>query len=193
MKVDNGKVKDDNTENTEKAKSKKKFNIKAVINNILSLLLCLVVAAAINTFLIINAKIPTPSMESTIMTGDRVFGNRLAYLFDDPEKGDVVVFFAPDAPDVKYVKRVIGAPGDKVEIVEGKLYVNDELLDEPYLNEEMVGSFGVYNVPEDNYLMLGDNRNHSWDARYWVNTYVPKDAILGEAVVTYYPEISVIR
>lgn len=183
----------EDTEVKEDKDIKKSITVKGVLSSIVSLLLCLAVAAAINTFVLINARIPTPSMESTIMTEDRVFGNRLAYMFNDPERGDVVVFIAPDEPEKKYVKRVIGIPGDKVEIIEGQLFVNDELIDEPYLNEEMIGSFGVYYVPEDNYFVLGDNRNHSWDARMWINTYVPKDTILGEAMVVYFPTIHAIR
>ncbi len=183
----------DDLENIDDLENTESLNTKKILSNIGSFLICVAVAFVINTVFIINAKIPTPSMESTIMTGDRIFGNRLAYWFDEPEKGDIVVFFAPDEPKKKLIKRVIGTPGDKVEIVEGQLYINDELTEEPYLNEEMWGSFGVYDVPEDNYLMLGDNRNHSEDSRFWVNTYVSKDAILGKAMFTYYPKIHAIK
>ncbi len=186
------KNKKDVDEEYHEFKFDKRF-FKEVVNTILMLLACIAIAKMINSFIIVNARVPSASMETTIMTNDRLVANRLAYVFDTPERGDIVVFEAPDDPEKLYIKRVIGTPGDKVEIVDGYLYLNDQLVDEPYLKEPMVGSFGPYYVPEDNYFMLGDNRNNSLDARYWRNTYVPEDTILGKAVFTYYPKIQIIE
>ena len=83
-----------------------------------------VVVLIVNNFLLINARVPSESMEKTIMTGDRFFGNRLAYLFDDPERFDIVVFKYPDDESQLFVKRVIGLPGETVEIKDGKVYIN---------------------------------------------------------------------
>ncbi len=192
MKIENGANQQNQIDklNVEEQDQKVKSNNKEWIS---SLLKCLVLAFIINTMLIINAVIPSPSMETTIMTGDRVFGNRLSYVFDTPERGDVVVFTAPDEPKKLFVKRIIGTPGDKIEIVDGNLYLNDNLTDEPYINEEMFGSFGPYYVPEGNYFMMGDNRNHSNDSRAWINTYVPEDTIKGKALFAYYPNIHAIK
>ena len=149
----------------------------------------LVFVLIINNFVIVNALIPSESMENTIMTDDRIFGNRLAYLFGEPKRGDVVIFKFPDDERQLFIKRVIGLPGDKVNIIDGKVYINDSAtpLDEPYLPEPMNGNYGPYTVPEGEYFMLGDNRNRSKDSRFWVNTFVKKDQIEGEAAFRYFP------
>jgi len=159
-------------------------------------------------FVLINAEVPSESMENIIEPGDRLFGFRLAYMFEDPERFDVVIFRYPVDETQNFIKRIIGLPGEKVEIREGKIYVNDSdiPLDEPYLPEKWVDDNDgyVFHVPEDSYLMLGDNRNISLDARYWADkalengiadnkedaqkyTYVSAGQILGRAVMKYYP------
>lgn len=191
------KITTDVKSSTKKEDGESKFNInhfiKQSVEAVFTVLACIVIAKMINSFIIVNARVPSASMETTIMTNDRLVANRLAYIFDDPETNDVIVFVAPDDPEKLFIKRVIGTPGDRVDILEGSLYVNGELVEEPYLKEEMVGSFGPYYVPEDSYFMLGDNRNNSLDARFWANTYVPEDTILGKAMFTYYPKIHVVR
>ncbi len=172
----------------------KKDKIKdEIISWIKAILIALVAAWLVNNLLIINARVPSGSMENTIMTGDRLFANRLAYTFREPERFDIAVFEAPDEEGVLFVKRVIGLPGDTVEIITGNVYINDELLEEAYLRETPYGSFGPYTVPEEHYFMLGDNRNNSEDARMWDNTYVHKDAIIGKVVVRYFPSIKIYR
>lgn len=148
-----------------------------------------VIAFLLGHFVYLNARIPSGSMEQTIMTGDRVFGNRLAYKTKDPERFDIVIFEYPDDPSQLFVKRIIGMPGDTVNIVDGKVYINDseDPLDDSFCPETPLGSFGPYEVPEGCYFMLGDNRNHSADSRYWQNTFVEKDAILAEVAVRYWP------
>ena len=148
-----------------------------------------VIAFLLGHFVYINARVPSGSMEETIMTGDRVFGNRLAYIKDDPERFDIVIFKYPDDPSQLFVKRVIGLPGETVNIVDGKVYINDseEPLDDSFCPETPEGSFGPYTVPEGCYFMLGDNRNHSMDSRYWQNTFVEKDAIEAQVAVRYWP------
>lgn len=134
------------------------------------------------------------------MTKDRMLGNRLAYKTGDIKRGDIVIFKFPDDESQLFVKRVIGLPGDKVVIKEGKIYINDseEPLEEDYLPEEWtVGNDASnlpdgkneYNVPEGSYFLMGDNRNISNDARYWNNTYVKKDKIIAKAMCVYFPFI----
>ena len=159
-----------------------------VISWIKTILLAAVLAGAVNSFLIVNAEVPTGSMENTIMTGDRILALRTSYWFDEPEAGDITVFHYPDDPTGKtlYVKRIIGTEGDVVEVKDGEVYVNGEVLAEDYIAETTVGDYGPYLVPEDSYFMMGDNRNHSLDSRFWDNKFVHEDEILGKVVLRYY-------
>jgi len=154
-----------------------------------------VIAVLINTFLITNALIPSGSMESTIMTGDRVIGFKSSYWLASPKRGDIVIFRYPDDETMLYIKRIIGLPGDKVEIIDGLVYINDsnEPLEEDYLSVTPKGSFGPYQVPDNSYFLLGDNRNVSKDSRYWNNTFVTEDKIIAKACFRYYPKISFIK
>lgn len=158
------------------------------ISWIKTILLAVVLAGAVNSFLIVNAEVPTGSMENTIMTGDHILALRTSYWFSEPEAGDVVVFRFPDDPTGKilYVKRIIGAPGDTVEVAEGSVYVNGKALEEPYIREQTAGEFGPYTVPEGSYFMMGDNRNRSVDSRFWDNKFVEENKILGKVVLRYY-------
>ncbi len=171
----------------------KKGFLKELVSWIIIIIGCFIATKIITTFIIINGFVPSSSMENTVMTGDRFMGNRLAYVFSEPERFDVIVFPAPDEPEKLLIKRIIGIPGDSVEIIDGELYINGEIEVESYLKEDMKGSFGPYDVPTDMYLTLGDNRNYSIDSRYWDNTYVDINTILGEAVFTYYPKIHLIK
>ena len=148
-----------------------------------------VVVFIVNNVLLINAKIPSESMEDTIMTGDRIFGNRLAYINKDPQRFDIVIFKYPDDETQLFIKRVIGLPGETVEIRDGKVYIDgaETPLDDSFTPEPPQGNWGPEVVPEGSYFMLGDNRNRSKDSRFWTNTFVKKDKILGKAVLRYFP------
>lgn len=178
-------------------------------------LIIIVVAAAIVllNFVVVNAQIPSQSMQNTINAGDRIFGNRLAYVFGDPERYDIVIFRYPDEPDTLYIKRLIGLPGETVVIAYGSVYVIDpsvvttdisdeELIENPYgfggatltdtsfLPEPQNASGydnGVFRVPEDSYFCMGDNRNNSNDSRFWHNHFVSRDKIVGKAAFKYWP------
>ena len=152
-------------------------------------LIIFLVVFALNKLVYINAVIPSESMQTTIMKGDRIIGSRLAYRSKDPQRFDIVIFKYPDDPSQLFVKRVIGLPGETVNIVDGKVYINDseEPLDDSFCPETPEGSFGPYTVPEGCYFMLGDNRNHSMDSRYWQNPFVEEDAIEAEVAVRYWP------
>ncbi len=191
------------------------------------------IALFLTQFIILNARVPSGSMETTIMTGDRLFGSRLTYLFHEPSRGDIIVFKYPvfelalkelkgaeykeffkmnkKIRHTNYIKRLIGLPGETVDIKDGKIYINgsSEPLDEPYLHEEWVAeNNGHFEVPEGCYLMLGDNRNNSADSRYWKKEaqalfsaagaelseedaeavqFVTRKQILGKAYLRYWP------
>lgn len=179
-------------ENEIQEKQKKNISAaKEVLSWVLTFALAIAAAFLIKNYLIINADVPTGSMENTIMPGDRLIGNRLAYIKEGPERGDVIIFHYPDNEEELYVKRVIGLPGDEVSIIDGEIFINGSStpLQESYLKEQWVVATGPYlfDVPEDSYLVMGDNRNDSWDARYWDNTYVSREKILGKGEVIYWP------
>ena len=162
-----------------------------------------------NNVVVITAKIPSESMEKTVMTGDRLFGFRLAYginidLFGheiskkikDPERFDIIIFKYPDDEKKLFIKRLIGLPGEKVQITDGKVYINDSEipLDDSFIPEKARGNFGPYEVPENSYFMLGANRNHSKDSRCWKTTnFVTFDEIVGKAVIRYYPSVKLLK
>ncbi len=186
----------DGTESPQESKDKKKEKKKpSVFREIASwcvtFMLAIALAFVLKNYVIINATVPTGSMEHTIEPGDDLFGLRLAYMNSGPKRGDIIIFRYPDNEEKKFVKRVIGLPGENVKITEGKIYIDgaEKPLKEDYLKETWVKGTGPYEyqIPEDSYLVLGDNRNDSLDARYWENTYVTKDHIIGKAYVIYYP------
>ncbi len=162
---------------------------KEILEWIITLVAAVAVALFINNFIIVNATVPSSSMEQTIMTDDRVIGLRLAYNNNDPVRGDIIIFKFPDDESILYIKRVIGLPGDTVEIHDGGVYLNGELMNEPYITVKTEGNFGPYTVPEGHYFMLGDNRNNSADSRYWKNTFLDRKKIVGKAVLRYWPSI----
>ena len=168
--------------------------IKEVTSYALVILAAFILASITNRYLIVNARIPTGSMIPTIMEGDRIIGNRIAYINSEPRRGDIIVFYYPDDETEKYVKRVIGLPGETVYIADGLVYIDGQALDESdYLTVTTAGVSGPFIVPDDSYFVMGDNRNSSWDSRFWNNTFVHKDKIIAKAEFCYYPSMHRIR
>lgn len=170
----------------------KKTILRELFDYLKLIIFVIVAVLVINNFVIVNALIPSESMENTIMTGDRLFGNRLAYNFGEPARGDIIIFKYPIDEKQLFIKRLIGLPGDEVKIEAGKIYINgsETPVDEPYLREApdllmKVNEDATYQVPEGSYFMMGDNRNHSSDSRVW--GFVSDDLILGKAVFRYFP------
>ena len=176
-------------------KPDKKSLIKEIRDYIFLIILAFAFAFLMNKFVYANAEVPTGSMIPIVQPGDRLIINRLSYLFEDPKRGDIVMFAYPDNEKKNYLKRIIGLPGEKLEIREGLIYINDRKtpLSENYLNDEPNGDFGPYNIPEGCYFMLGDNRDNSLDAREWKNKYVKKEKIVGKAWLKYYPRLTLLH
>lgn len=128
-----------------------------------------------------------PSMFPTLSSGERLLVEKLTYRLRDPVRGEIVVFKPPSDPSHYLVKRVIGEPGDTVEIRNGRIVVNGVVLDEPYARARIYGRSAVYQVPEGHYFVLGDNRNNSQDSRSPRVGFIPRRAIVGRAVVRYWP------
>ncbi|MCI8889850.1 MAG: signal peptidase I [Eubacterium sp.] len=195
-------------ENNEQLQEEKRPWWKELLSYVWIIAFACILAGAVNRYVLINAKIPSVSMENLLKVNDRIFGCRLSYLFEDPKRYDVVMFKYPVDGETIYIKRVIGLPGETVEIKDSKIYIDGSStpIEEDYLPEPWVDANDGYlfKVPKDCYLMLGDNRNVSEDARQWAQcavddgvasnleeaeryTYVPKDEMIGRAIFKYYP------
>jgi len=184
------KLPDSEIENDDKKLEFKNKIMKEVIEWALVILISISAAYVINKFIIVNADVPTGSMENTIMTNDRVVASRLSYLIGEPERYDIIVFIPPDEREKLYVKRVIGLPGETVELIDGKVYIDgrEEPLNDSFTREESFDNKGPYHVPENSYFVLGDNRNYSHDSRGWENSsYVPIEDVLGKVIFRYFP------
>ena len=137
------------------------------------------------------------SMDTTLANGQNLVMDKLSYRFHDPERYDIIIFPGPEefGQHPYYIKRIIGMPGETVQIKDGKVYINDSEtpLEDSYVPETPLGSFGPYEVPENCYFMMGDNRNNSKDSRYWTNTFVRFDQIVGKAEIRYFPYIKLLN
>lgn len=152
--------------------------------------LAFVLSLGIRTFVAEARYIPSSSMEPTLQINDRLIIEKMTYRFNEPKRGDVIVFSATEALEAEgfdeaFIKRIIGLPGDTVEVRNGEVTVNGKLLREIYIKDEPDYDYGPVTVPPDNYLVLGDNRNNSYDSHYW--GFVPKDRIIGRAFVRFWP------
>lgn len=197
-------------------KEETKEKIKAELKDTLDTVVFVVVFVILIRFFLFEIRwIPSESMVPTLVKKDRIVVSHITNFFQEPKRGDVWVFYPPmtelkDTPiaiferltgffckDVAYIKRIVGMPGDKIEIKReesGKysVLVNDSPLDEPYIQDaydyipctyEMY--CGPFVVPEGEYFMLGDNRGNSQDSRFW--GFLPKDRLIGRAVVIFWP------
>jgi len=163
--------------------------LKEFIKETLSIvIIAFILAMILRSFVIEGRIIPSESMVPTLKVGDRVMVNKFIYYFKEPQRGDVIVFHPPEILNSKddYIKRVIGLPGEKVEMKDNKVYIDGKPLVEPYLAEPVNYTFGPVVVPEDSLLVLGDNRNNSFDSHMW-NAWLSRDQIKGKAFVIYWP------
>jgi len=180
------------------SKKKQKSKVREYAETII---IALAIALVVRTFVVQAFKIPSESMKPTLLVGDRILVNKFiygiripligkrAFPLSAPQRGDVIVFIFPQDRSKDFIKRVIGLPGDKVEIRGREIYINDHLIVDPwgvYVPEDFIGSknYGPEMVPPHSLFVMGDNRNNSQDSRYW--GFVPLDDVLGKAFIRYW-------
>jgi signal peptidase I len=155
--------------------------------------LSIILALGIRQFVAEARYIPSGSMKPTLQINDRLVVEKISYRFNPPERGDIIVFRAPQkaldavnsTTNDAYIKRVIALPGESVEVKEGKVFINGEALEETYIQAPPSYTWGPEVVPENEYLVLGDNRNLSSDGHIW--GFLPEESIIGRAVVRFWP------
>jgi signal peptidase I len=157
---------------------------RALVDIIETIILSVALFLGIN-MISARIRVESISMQPTLHAGNFVLVNKIAYKLGYPERGDVIVFrYPPDPEQVPYIKRIIGLPGDRVRIFDGKVSVNDQILVEPYI-AATTHQGGEWTVPENALFVMGDNRNNSSDSRSW--GMVPMENVIGKAEVVYWP------
>ncbi|MCM1114180.1 MAG: signal peptidase I [Clostridium sp.] len=178
---------------------KQKSKLRETIDFFIPVVSAVIVAIILKTLIFAVAVVPTGSMLNTIEEGDKILASRLTYISNDPERYDIVIFRYPDNEEQYFVKRIIGLPGETVQVINGIVYVTRtdgetiQLDDSFVTNCKPEGDFGPYEVPADSYFMMGDNRNTSWDSRYWDHKFVHKSKIIGKVKFKFSPEFSKIE
>jgi signal peptidase I len=167
--------------------------IAEIISWVKMIFIAVFVSLVMNYLVLVNATVPSASMEKTIMVNDRIMAYRHSYAFKEPKRLEIIIFKFPDDLEIGkttlFVKRIIGLPGETVDIIDGKIYINgsETPLDEPYIKEAMAPQINEhFEVPEKSYFMLGDNRNNSLDSRAWKNKFVHSDTIVGKLWFRYF-------
>ena len=177
-------------------------SMKSFRETIETIVVALILALFIRTFIVQAFKIPSGSMLETLQIGDHLLVSKFLYgvtlpftdkviiPVGDPERGDIIVFKFPEDESKDFIKRIIGLPGDVIRIEDKVVYVNGKRLDEPYTHhtkytmEPIRDNYGPYKVPEGEYFMMGDNREESYDARWWGP--VKREKIIGKALFIYW-------
>jgi len=154
---------------------------------VISILIAIVLAFFIRYFIVELYMVEGPSMRPTLVNGERLVVNKFIYRFKTPERGEVLVFRYPRDPSRDFIKRVIAVAGDTVEIKDGRVFLNGQLLNEPYILERIKGSYPIATVPEGHIYVMGDNRNNSEDSRFKDVGFVPLELIKGKAVTVFWP------
>jgi len=158
-----------------------------------SIVIALVLALVVRTFLMQAYKIPSGSMKPTLIPGDRILVNKVVYRFREPERGDIIVFRSTIEPKKDFIKRMVAKSGEILEIENGNIKINSEVVNDPqifknvyyYRKGDFISNKNEIQIPEDSYFMLGDNSLHSQDSRFW--GVVPDKNIIGKAFLIYWP------
>ncbi len=152
----------------------------------------LAIFVIIYLFLFQPNQVKGSSMATTFEDNEYILTDKISYRLNNPQRGDVIVFKSPRNQEVDFIKRIIGLPGDRIRIWGGRVYLNGQLLDEPYLSPGTVTSSGLFaregltiTVPPGEYFVMGDNRSHSSDSREWGT--VTRDEFIGKVFFRYFP------
>jgi len=168
---------------------------KTLVGDLIESVIIAVVLAfgIIRPFIIQPFAIPSGSMEPTLLVGDKLFVNKFIYRFKPIQRFDVIVFKYPQNPKVDYIKRVIALEGETVQLIDGKVYINGQPIEENHKMYPSYDNFGPVKVPQGHLFVLGDNRGNSEDSRYF--GFVPVQNVLGKAFLIYWPpgRIGIIR
>ncbi|MGC9072538.1 MAG: signal peptidase I [Caldisericum sp.] len=151
---------------------------------IILILIAFLISFLLRTYVIQPFRVQMTSMVATLEPGDLVLVEKVTYRFSKPHRGDVVVFIPPNSPNDRYIKRVIGLPGETISIKNGTVYIDHKPLHEPYLNSPMRDMEPV-KVPSDSVFVMGDNRSVSLDSRYFGPIKI--SSIIGRAILVYWP------
>lgn len=171
----------------------KKSKLREAISFMTPIVVALIIAIFLKTCIFANIVIPTGSMLNTIQEGDRIIASRLAYINDEPQRYDIIIFKYPDDETQLFAKRIIALPGETIEVKNGIVYITDKNGNKSTARTDFItnciptGNFGPYTVPLGSYFVMGDNRNDSWDSRYWDNKTVKKRKIIGKVKFRYFP------
>ena len=171
----------------------KKSKLREAISFMTPIVVALIIAIFLKTCIFVNIVIPTGSMLNTIQEGDRIIASRLAYINDEPQRYDIIIFKYPDDETQLFAKRIIALPGETIEVKNGIVYITDKNGNKSTARTDFItnciptGNFGPYTVPLGSYFVMGDNRNDSWDSRYWDNKTVKKEKIIGKVKFRYFP------
>ena len=158
----------------------------AIVETLDACLFAALLSLVIITFVVQAFYIPSGSMEPTLMVDDRILVAKFMYRFEPVHRGDVIVFRYPLNPQRDFVKRVIGLPGDRVQLKDGVVHLDGTVLSEKgYTIKPDFGNYGPVTVPASQYFVLGDNRNNSEDSRFF--GYVPRGNVIGKAIFIYWP------
>ena len=161
-------------------KSMKKWQREMLVDSIFFIAIIIIM----RTVLLVG-NVPSASMEPTLDTGNIAFVNGLAYVKNEPQRGDIIVFDSEEL-NCRLIKRVIGLPGDMITFQDGYVYINGELVYEEYISKDIETNCNLsFTVPDNSYFVLGDNREHSLDSRYWDNPYVHEDVIKGKLLAQF--------
>lgn len=163
------------------------FNKKLIIATSVYGVILLITFMLFKTIFMLSY-IPSESMEGTLQKGNILIASRYDIAPEELQRYDILIFELPDAPSETYIKRLIGLPGETIEVSHGKVYADGVELDDSFLKESMneLGD-GMYEVPEGCYFFLGDNRNNSKDSRFWEKKYVPIGNIQAKARYVLFP------
>lgn len=186
---------------TKKGKKSKEIRKKSLLREYLeAAVIAILLALFIRAFVVQAFKIPSGSMEPTLLVGDHILVNKFIYglkapfihktiiPISRPKRGDIIVFIYPLDKKKDFIKRLIGLPGEKIQIIDNKIFINGQLYNDPHgvygkhANEGQ--KLGPFIVPDDSLFVMGDNRDHSYDSRYW--GFVPLESVLGKAIIIYW-------